>query len=63
MFKRLASFYIRKDMWYLNLVVRWSSFWIGLHRSSAGDSYCLALLPCIVLQWTNDPLKPKDCRR
>lgn len=58
MFFRLTRF----GTWRLNLVIRLGSFWIGVHRSSAYDSYCIALLPCIVLQFINNDTVPLDCK-
>ena len=59
MFFRLHKF---KSGWYLNLVLRLGSFWVGVHRSSAYDSYCVAPIPCVVFQFINNDSAPLDCK-
>ena len=63
MFKNLGAVDINGQLWHVNLVIRLGSFWVGLHRSSAHDSYCVAFLPCIVLQWTLKEEMPIDCKK
>jgi len=58
MFFRLT----RVGDWRLNLVLRLGSFWVGVHRSSAYDSICIAVLPCVVLQFIKNDSVPLDCK-
>jgi hypothetical protein len=35
---------------YVDLVIRWGSFWVGAHYSDRFNSVCIALVPCIVVR-------------
>lgn len=38
-------------VWNVELVVRLGSFWVGCHYSSINQSYCVALIPCVVVRF------------
>ena len=38
-------------VWNIELVVRLGSFWVGVHYSSQYQSYCVALIPCVVFRF------------
>lgn len=33
------------------IILRWKSFWIGLHYSDYNDRYCLNIIPCFTIWW------------
>jgi len=35
-------------------ILRWKSFWVGLHYSDFNKRYCLNLLPGVTLWWTGE---------
>jgi hypothetical protein len=57
MVKRL----ITKPNFFVDLIIRWGSAWVGVHYSSRFESYCIAPLPCIVLRVGRTEYK-QDCK-
>ena len=43
---------------YVDLVVRWGSFWIGAHYSPRNQSWCIALIPCVVIRLGRTEYQP-----
>ena len=41
---------LRINDWYIDLVTRLGSFWVGVHYSSNYQAYCISPLPCITLR-------------
>ena len=41
--------YVETDI-YIDLIIRLGSFWIGIHHSKRNQSWCIALIPCIVIR-------------
>lgn len=40
----------RGKVWNVQFIARWGSFWVGCHYSSRYQSYCIALIPCVVFR-------------
>lgn len=57
MVKRL----ITKPNFYVDLIVRLGSLWVGVHYSERFESYCIAVLPCVVLRVGKTEYK-QDCK-
>lgn len=36
--------------WRFDVVIRWGSFWVGVHKSRRYESYCIAFIPFVVLR-------------
>lgn len=36
--------------WKVDFLPRFGSFWIGVHYSSNYQSYCIAIIPCLVIR-------------
>ena len=50
-------------VWNIHLIFRLGSCWIGCHYSNNQKSYCIALIPCVIIriaktQYTHDG----DCK-
>ena len=41
--------------WHINFILRLESFWIGVHYSFRNQSYCIGLLPCVILRIGKTP--------
>lgn len=40
----------RGTTWNVQLIVRLGSFWVGAHYSNNYQSWCIALIPCVVFR-------------
>jgi hypothetical protein len=46
MIKKLFKF----REWFVHFIFRIGSFWMGIHYSKKNQSYCIAVLPCVVVR-------------
>ncbi len=53
---------ITKPRLFVDLIVRWGSMWVGVHYSERFESYCIALIPCVVLRVGRTEYK-QDCKQ
>ena len=40
----------RGKVWNVQLIIRLGSLWMGCHYSSRYTSFCIALIPCVVVR-------------
>lgn len=49
---------VKTNNWYIDFIPRLGSFWLGVHYSNTYKSYCIALIPCLILRVGRTPYKP-----
>jgi len=49
----LISKWCNKRKWYVDILVRKESCWIGLHYSPKLNRYCLNYFPCVTITWSS----------
>ena len=57
----MTKFLGKVNKWNIDLVIRLGSFWWGVHYSDAYKSFCVALIPCVVLRVGKTPYVPRGC--
>lgn len=50
----------KQKTWYFDVIFRLESFWVGCHYSYQHKSFCVGLLPCVIIRIAKTPYVADD---